>query len=159
MYGFLCHNIRMTESQHPDLNLPPPPNKHAPFFCRGNGMVALSSVIYNLNVKDRNLHPVAILNSARSEDWDGVLSSPLPVENLLFRLCFPTFWCIKRRFFRKSCIFCEKCSKHSDQAFAKKCSAAMFCFESSSKIFAKKNRILMVFGYVMRQNIAKYKEE
>ena len=51
----------------------------------------------------------------------------------------------KRRFFRKSRIFCENRSKHSDQAFAKKCSAAIFCFESSSKIFAKKNRILLDF--------------
>ena len=52
---------------------------------------------------------------------------------------------IKRRFFRKSRIFCENRSKLSDQAFAKKCSAAIFCFESFPKIFAKKNRILLDF--------------
>jgi hypothetical protein len=64
----------------------------------------------------------------------------------------------KRRFFTKSRIFLEKRSKHSDQAFAKKCCAAILVLKVSQNLGRKITEFYWIFGCVTRQNVVKYKE-
>ena len=93
-----------------------------------------------LSTESGNNHNCLLL-----EDLAGVVES-IKTNLIVGDLYGPVInTAIKRRFFRKSRIFCENRPKLSDQAFARKCSAASFCFESFPKIFAKKNRILLDF--------------
>ena len=63
----------------------------------------------------------------------------------------------KRRFFTKSRIFFENRSKHSDQAFAKKCVPPSFVLKVFQKYLRRQTEFYWIFGYVMRRYIAKYK--
>jgi hypothetical protein len=65
---------------------------------------------------------------------------------------------IKRRFFTKSRNFFVKRSKLSDQAFAKKCCAAILVFKVSQNLRRQTELLYGIFGYVIGQNIAKHKE-
>jgi hypothetical protein len=64
----------------------------------------------------------------------------------------------KRRFFTKSRIFFEKRSKLSDQAFAKKCCAAILVLKVSQNLRRQTELLYGIFGYVIGQNIAKHRE-
>jgi hypothetical protein len=64
----------------------------------------------------------------------------------------------KRRFFTKSRIFLEKRSKLSEQAFAKKCCAAILVLKVSQNLGREITEFYWIFGCVTRQNIVKYKE-
>ena len=84
-----------------------------------------------------------------------------PTERYIKPVRIPGYLCFKRKFFTNSRNFYEKRSKLSDRAFEKKCPAAIFVLKIFQNICDERERqnFITFFGFVMEQNIAKYKEE
>jgi hypothetical protein len=70
-----------------------------------------------------------------------------------------TSYMIKRRFLTKSRNFFEKRSKLSDQAFAKKCCAAILVLKVSQNLRRQAELLYGIFGYVIGKILLNIKKD